>query len=1411
MGSLIVFLEFSMQSTDENVNFSDTNYEPKQLSESYQTSESEFIGNDNPRSTSSTRTSRANQDQEPNNSMATASIITYTSHVRFNGTLSSTDTVDWYTLQLSKGDSSATNPDHFAIALQDISTGTGVSMQFLSPNSKPPYPHKLAISEVHDFNNPDPNASSAIIEMVPPLDGWYFLRVLPNGVANGNYTLDFYKTTETSNAGYDGDNSFASPRWVDPNVEKTYIPNEYLDPIWDIHDFYNFTGYENQTLEVELTLPSTADYDIFLFDKQSVNPIDSSTNVGFGIGEKISTTLTENNVYYIRVWAKVNGSVDHINNYGWYSIHFKGNVPPVWRTNATDYYEVEEDHPPFYIEEEPLWMDPNKNDQIDYILWDYNKEEWAPRDDNEVVVSSLKYDNFEIQIINNGTITVPDEAIKVILTENAYGETEVRLGARDRPAEAIGQHNITINIKQLNDKPVLNNTLKWIRFMPDGLTIKNNRIIATEESSIKIQATAYDVDGDNIAFTDNTNIFDIDPDSGMISFYAPFKLIGTHEINITVTDDGANPDLLSSTNTVEFIIKDSGIDHKPKTYLHVPENRSLIKSLFPNLAWNATDFDSSLNEITYNVFFSDSFDKVNSLDKSVMILNGTNSTSYTFTTPLLDKKTYYWTVIPFDGIFTGSCRNGFFKFRVDTEIIAPEVVLLTPKNQSILNYTDVELTWSIQYEGDQDVISDIYLGISDTDLKLMEQGYDGTSYFPDDIFNGHVYYWKIVPKAGVPPNRISGDDSQIYNFEVKRGYKPPNVKLISPDDRSIFKSNEVSLSWEVDYRQPQKVTYEIYLETTIEFGAVPFQIVTETFLKLEDLTATKYYWKVIPMVGEVPGPASEIRWFKIDPTVVQPIVVPKYPKANSTINITWVQLQWTVEYSGSIPKVRYDVYLDNSTDYRPGMSQINNNYRQFFVGVQLDDNKTYYWYVLPSIETVDGFIVGEFQGGLSRFTVDTSYRPPPEPEFELSLDPTTIKIQPGNITEIDINLKNTGNVGLSVDVTYEVNPNDVLFINLIQQHNIFVAQGSVKTIKLTVTAPTTITEKTGVGITVQGEIEEFTLSDRDVLTVEVEPKRPDEDPDNNASNGTDNFIIIALIAIIIICIFLSLLMIIRRRKKIKEQEEEAAARAKEKLSKSRIALPSPTPYSTPTPVTSVSGYKPPEAIPSAPAAAVITPVAKPSAIKPVKPVRPVTPIAGKTIKPITPVAAKPVKPVSVGAKPVKPMAAKPVTPVPGGAKPVKPMAAKPVTPLLSGGKPLKPIAAKPVTPISSGAKPVKPITAVAAKPVTPISSGAKPVTPIAAKPVTPVPGGVKPVTPVSIESVKTEKSKKPETKKEVDKPPEKLEKVETDKKEPKRSKGKGRGKSKDKSKKSKGKYDSKKNKSGTGKGRRGSGKSGKKK
>ena len=1078
-----------------------------------------------------------NIDQEPNNNLQNANEVTWSTSIRINGSLSETDSVDWYKFYLTKGDANANDPDHIAISLTDNNTGTGVLMELFGPNTKPPYPHKLAVSEVNNAQNPDPNASASIIEIVPPLDGYFFLRILPNGVPNGNYILVFYKTSETSNPGYDANNDFSSATLVDP-LNETYITSEYLDPKWDIHDFYKFTGYKNQTFEVKLGLPDTADYKLFLFDNQSTKYIASSSSVGFGLDDSIKLTLKKTQTYYVRVWATVNGSVNHKNNYGWYSIEFKGNLPPLWNQSAKDIYELEEDAEPLYINPELLWEDLNKNDDISYFVWDTSLNNWAVKDEQNLIVSEVMYDNFKLQLINNGTIPYPEYVIKIIPLDNRFGVTQVKIGVMDSPPETYNEHNITIKIIGINDYPVVNDTIYWNRFMPDGLVIKHNKIIATDESSIKIQVTTYDIEGDDLIFSDNTDMFDIDPTSGTISFYATYKQIGTHNVNITVTDDGVNPNQLSSTRTVQFEIQNCCFNRRPITFLKVPENNSIIKSLKPTLVWNSSDIDTMDDYITYNVYFSDSLDKILSLDKSALILNGTNRTSYTITTSLLDKQTYYWTVIPFDGFFLGFCDNGYHQFKVDTEIITPAVVLLTPKNQSILNYTDVKLSWGIQYEGDQKVVSDIYLGITDTDLVLMEQGYEGTSYFPEGIFNGHVYYWKIVPKAGVPPNRISGDESQIFNFEIKRGYEPPNVNLISPDDRSIFKTTEVSLSWEVDYDDPQKVRYEVYMDTTSDFGVVSYQLTTDTFLKLEDLAATTYYWRIIPLVGEVPGTPSEIRWFKIDPTVVQPIVIPKYPKANSTINITWINLQWTLDYAGPIPKVRFDVYIDNSTDYRPGMRQIINNYRQFFIGVKLDDNKTYYWYIIPSIETEDGFVVGEFRGYLAKFTANTKSLPNPDPKFELSVDRDRIYTIPGNISKINITLRNTGNIPLQIEILYEFKPLDVLFVNT-PYKLINIPQGSLESFTIDIIIPTKIYESE-IELIITASAVETNLVEQEKIEIKIDHIIPPSPENENDEKDASNYYIWIYIVILIVIFLISLFLFskLKRHRLLEHQRRE---------------------------------------------------------------------------------------------------------------------------------------------------------------------------------------------------------------------------------------------------------------------------------
>ncbi|MCK5559432.1 MAG: hypothetical protein KAJ51_02520, partial [Thermoplasmata archaeon] len=105
------------------------------------------------------RGSRGELEIERNNDVNNAHRVTFTFTWTINGSLSSSDTVDWYKFQVTKGDASGNGATHFAIILSDKNTGSGVQMMLYGDNAKPPYLHRLAVSVVHDASNPNPNAT----------------------------------------------------------------------------------------------------------------------------------------------------------------------------------------------------------------------------------------------------------------------------------------------------------------------------------------------------------------------------------------------------------------------------------------------------------------------------------------------------------------------------------------------------------------------------------------------------------------------------------------------------------------------------------------------------------------------------------------------------------------------------------------------------------------------------------------------------------------------------------------------------------------------------------------------------------------------------------------------------------------------------------------------------------------------------------------------------------------------------------------------------------------------------------------------------------------------------------------------------------------------------------------------------
>jgi hypothetical protein len=954
---------------------------------------------------------------------------------------------------------------------------------------------------------------------------------------------------------------------VDPNAEFSYI-EEYLSAVWDVHDIYNFTGYENQSLEIILTPPSAGDFDLYLYDSKTSKYIKSSENWGIGpeTQEYIKYILPEDKEYYIRVAAKINNTKPPQNelNGGIYKLKFFSNVPPRWRESAKENYYCLEDSGPIYIEPELLWKELNKNDNIEYLLWNNSASDWELRDQDIRIRSTVFYDDCKVRLINNETPQYPDEAIKIIPSKNKFGITEIKLGARDKPKDAIGENNITLHIIPINDAPKINSTLTWEDQLGTAV-LGNNEISIYEFNDARIKVDAYDVDGDNLEFSakfqDNSTpfakAFKIDSKSGIITFFADYKFIGSYTVNITAIDDGLSPSNLHTTKQVKFVITSFNLDRSPKTNLITPINGTTIKSPIPTLVWNATDVDTPLDEISYNVYLSNDLLKIISQSKDGLVATIKSQTQFTPINPLEDKITYYWTVIPNDGIFQGKCENSYRYFKVDTTVEAPRVELISPPNKVISNNTNIELKWDLQYDDKKSLYSDVYIGETLTNLNLTDT-VTTTSYKPTNIMNTKTYYWQIIPKAGTGKGTIEGEKSPIWSFTIMKNYKPPIVDLISPRDRSILKSNNLSLSWSVDYQESENVNYKVFISTSTKFNIKPYEIVfINTYLKLNDLEENTYYWKVVPILNDVPGPASETRSFKISMQIVQPIVKPRFPVENATLNNTWVELKWSLDYSGPIAKVRYDLYLDSDTNNTIQMKLEKENYRQLFISYELQDHKTYYWRVIPTIEIDEGIIVGEFEKEVTRFRINTSYRPIPNPKFNISMTHTFLELSPGDSSNIKLGIANRGNVDLLINVSYSVEPINLLIISQnIKEITVPVNGGEF--IEFNIVVPGQIDDEICV-ITLECKLVDFGLNKKEIITVEI-AKNSEDDQLSFLNLGLNINIILASIAIIIIILIALYLIITNRRKKNQRIEETKDV----SQAGSRVPIPNDTPYTKPS-------------------------------------------------------------------------------------------------------------------------------------------------------------------------------------------------------------------------------------------------------
>ena len=138
-----------------------------------------------------------------------------------------------------------------------------------------------------------------------------------------------------------------------------------------------------------------------------------------------------------------------------------------------------------------------------------------------------------------------------------------------------GTGSFNFTVEDVEDPPVM-------KPIPD--------LSAAEEELFTYQVNATDPDlpyGDSLAFSDDTTLFDIDPDTGFISFLPHTKDIGLYKITITAKDSHAKFDKRAFNLSVKNYI---GTLDKPPTLEKIPDLTAVEGEPF-TYAVNASDPD----------------------------------------------------------------------------------------------------------------------------------------------------------------------------------------------------------------------------------------------------------------------------------------------------------------------------------------------------------------------------------------------------------------------------------------------------------------------------------------------------------------------------------------------------------------------------------------------------------------------------------------------------------------------------------------------------------------------------------------------------------------------------------------------------------------------------------------------------
>ena len=213
---------------------------------------------------------------------------------------------------------------------------------------------------------------------------------------------------------------------------------------------------------------------------------------------------------------------------------------------------------------------------------------------------------------------------------------------------------------------------------------------------------------------------------------------------------------------------------------------------------------------------------------------------------------------------TASCTNLFglktvtppFEMIVLNVNDPPIVKLFSPLAGTTHSDKNVTLHWKgFDVDNRKDELTyDLYLGDS-YPPSLYRSDLTKENITLHDLEDMTGYYWFVLPSDG----ELTGwCTSGVWNFSIDTRIMVPDATLLSPLNGVTVDPVDVTLMWQTPYHTD--VIYDIHLGKSIDALYKVASTANETYsLKDLDDNAT-YYWKIIPVIGQLYGRCASGTW-----------------------------------------------------------------------------------------------------------------------------------------------------------------------------------------------------------------------------------------------------------------------------------------------------------------------------------------------------------------------------------------------------------------------------------------------------------------------------------------------------------------------------------------------------------------------